>query len=163
MALESYMKNLIGPSSQVQIVNDNSISNSTNGRFGKHDVSTETEAADHSSRYSTRTAGLYDTTTPTIPEHEDCPCTPTVSRNRLCDLEASDRRDAVIVEEFVERHRSICDSLSPGVFPRSPYNRRVHKSPPPPHPLTPSESSEESPGGALNSNRVMKKRSRFGL
>jgi hypothetical protein len=136
MALESYMKNLIGPSNQVLIVDDNSTSTFLSNACSEKHMFPDSEEgdADTSSRHS-RTHVLY---RPIQDLPSTAPCTPVRSKNWHRTEgrgRTGDREDAKL-DESVKRHRSICQSLSPGVFPRSSNRRPIHKSPPPRQPLT---------------------------
>ena len=120
MALESYLKELVGTKSEVRIIFDNSSSElpfydftDAEGASSAHidDSNSMTQELPLRSRSNSVNRSLS--------QQEYCPATPV---QRL----ANDSR----LDDFRERRRLIKLSMSPGVSPKSPRSRRRHPSPP---------------------------------
>lgn len=145
MALESYLKGLVGStSSRVRIVSDNSTSRLLNSAaFDESFSHPLCDAGESSSRHS-RTL-LQSSRSNNNPNdmssssvtmralEEDYPMTPVPTRSQ--DERGIRGNPEVSIEGFLERQRCIRQSMSPGVYPqRSPHRRA--KSPPPTQPFT---------------------------
>lgn len=137
MALESYMKDLLGSSSssEVRIVSDNSTS-----RLMSAESDEECSNNPHNGRreYYTQSSGMISShgetrqhdmsiLSVTLPEkYDECLQAPTSTN-----IERDERSDsAELLEESLQRRKSIRGSMSPGVHPRSPRGR-VNESPTP--------------------------------
>jgi hypothetical protein len=139
MALQSYIKDLVGDTLDVQIVNDNSTSNLPSFEYilPQHDNNV-VDLSNSSNMMCPRSRSDAQEKYCSPSNADSCPSTPVLHRR------ASDS----ILEDFRERQRMIRMSLSPGVLARSPKNHRARASSPTHTPLTP-------PYSYFNQNKKM--------
>jgi hypothetical protein len=119
MALESYMKDLVRATSEVQIVNDNSASNLPSFECLSSSGEEFNVDGNASCRLSRSASEIRNTSCVCSSSRSECPRTP-IHR----------RESHSILEDFRERQRLIRLSLSPGVSPRSP--KKISRLSPPP-------------------------------
>lgn len=128
MALEFYIKGLVGNTPDVQIVFDNSNSKlpeQLSPRGAHSEVASSSHPENNMSR--SQDASICAACSP----QPNCPLTPMHHQS--------------ILKDFRERQKSILMSMSPGVFPnRSPRNVPRSRSPPPPPNITDSPSPKKS-------------------
>jgi hypothetical protein len=130
MALQSYIKDLVGDTSDVQIVNDNSTSNLPSFEYilNPQHENNVVDLSNSNNMMCPRSRSDAHVKYCSPSNADSCPSTPVRHR------QAS---DTSILEDFRERQRMIQMSLSPGVLARTPNNHRARALSPSRTPLTP--------------------------
>ena len=119
MSMHSYLKGLVGENSQVNIVNDNSISSLPNVFDDDDDNAPDINNPKQLMRSRSEEV-RYHTSNSSV---DDAPSTPR-------------RASSSILDDFRERQRLIRLSMSPGVSPKSPKKQTI-SSPKSSEPMTP--------------------------